>query len=750
MSHADIDLHLAGSARFVADLPRPEGAVELVVLASEVAHGALRVVRLAQADVEAGVVLITAHDIPGRNQIGGIVEDEPLLAADTVHYVGQPIAVVAAESLADARAARARTRVAIEPLEAVLDARRALARGELLVPSRTFACGDVDAAFARCAHVVAGRVDIGAQEHVYLETQAALAFPTEQGGIRLVCGTQSPTAVQRVVAGVLGVAMHLVEVEVPRLGGGFGGKEDQATEWAALAALAAHRLGRPARLVLPRDEDIRMTGKRHPYSADYRLGLDEGGRILAYEVEFVQDGGAAADLSPAILERSLFHATGAYHVPNARIRASSCRTHTPPNTAFRGFGAPQAFFVIEAALRAASRESGIDVLTLQRTNLLREADAFPYGMRAERCLAERTFDALDARVDLRATAARIAAFNAEYRTSKKGFAVVPVCFGISFTTLFLNQASALVHVYQDGSVSISTAAVEMGQGVNEKLRTVAARTLGLPIERIHVASTDTERIANTAPTAASTGADLNGQAVRLACEQLRARMVAFVAEQAGVPEREVALRDARFVLPHDEAGVAFDEVALRMFRNRRNLSAHVHYATPGLAFERSVEKGRPFQYHVYGAGLVEATVDVLRGTYVIDALRAVHDAGTSLVPPVDRGQIEGAALQGIGLVTCEEIVRDEGGALRSDSLATYKVPDFHMAPATVDVALLGEPLPDGLFGSKAVGEPPLIYGLGAFFAIADAIRAARPDAPLADRAPLTPERVMLALTDPST
>lgn len=747
MSRSDLELHLAGASRFVADLPVPAGTVELAILGSHVAHGIVRGIDLESARHTPGfVALLTAADIPGRNQIGGIVEDEHLLATEHVHYVGDPIAIVAADTIDHARAARARIVVTVEELEPILDPRVALSRGELLVPSRTFECGDVDAAFARSRHVVTGRVDIGAQEHVYLETQAALALPTEQGGIRVFSATQSPTAVQRVVANVLGIEMHLVEVEVPRLGGGFGGKEDQATAWAALAALAATKLGRPARLVLRRDDDLRMTGKRHPYSADYRLGLDADGNVLAYEVDFVQDGGAAADLSPAILERSLFHATGAYRVPNARIHAQSCRTNTPPNTAFRGFGAPQAFFVIEAAMRKAAAACGIPVVELQRKNLLRERDTFPYGMRAERCLAERTFDALDTRFDLAATRARIDAYNADHRLTKKGLAVVPVCFGISFTTTFLNQASALVHVHQDGSVSISTAAVEMGQGVNEKMRLIAARTLTVPVEHIHVASTDTERIANTAPTAASTGADLNGHAVRLACEALHARMITFVAETFSVPLASVVAQDGRFQVEGRTEALAFADVAGRMFRARRNLSAHAHYATPGIGFERNVEKGRPFQYHVYGTGLVEATLDVLRGTYVFEALRVVHDAGATLAPAIDRGQIEGAALQGLGLVTCEEILRDSEGRLLSDSLATYKVPDFRMAPAEVEVEFLGEPFPDGVYGSKAVGEPPLIYGLAAYFAIADAIRAARPDAGLEDRAPLTPERVLMSLT----
>lgn len=750
MSAADSELHLRGASRFVADMPVPRDTIHLAIVESPSAHGTLLDVERDAALAHPGVhAVLMAQDVPGANQIGGIVADEPLLAEHAVHYVGQPIALVCADSPASARAAARLVVPRIEPAPAILDASLARSRGELLVPTRTFACGDVDQALATAAHVFHGEVSIGAQEHLYLETQSALAHPTESGGVRVLSATQSPTAVQRTIARVLGVAMHRIEVEVPRLGGGFGGKEDQATSFACLAALAAHRLGRPARLVLRRDEDLRITGKRHPYRARYRLGLDADACIVAYDVDFTQDGGAAADLSPAILERTLFHASGAYRIPNARIHAASCRTHLPPNTAFRGFGAPQAFFVIEAALAEAARGLGLPRELLQRRNLLAEGDTFPFGQVATRCLAQRSFDALDASVDLSSRRARIDADNASSRWFKRGMAVMPVAFGISFTTTFLNQAAALVHVYEDGSVSVNSAAVEMGQGVSEKLRIVAANTLGVSGSRVHIESTDTRTVANASPTAASTGADLNGHAVRIACASIRARMVAFVAETRGLAESDVAVARDGFEWGERGERIPFADVAIAMVHARRSLSAHAHYATPGLAFDREAERGHPFQYHVYGAGLVEVRLDVLRGTFEVEAVRVVHDAGRSLEPDIDRGQIEGALMQGIGLVTCEEILHDEAGRLLTPDLARYKVPDAAAAPPCVEVALLDEPLPDGVMGSKAVGEPPLIYGLGAFFALVDAIRAARPDAPLAMCAPLTPERVLLALTDPA-
>lgn len=748
----DLQLHVRGESVFLDDLPAPEGCLEAAVLLSPEARGRVTRLDAAPALAREGVVaVLTCADIPGENQIGTIVQDEPLLADGEVHFQGQPVAVVIARTRAAARAARADVRLEIAPEDPVTDPREAFARGRLIQPPRTFALGDVDAAWESCATVVSGRVDTGAQEHFYLETQAALAAPAEDGTLRVASSTQAPTAVQKGVARVLGLPMHAVEVDVRRLGGGFGGKEDQATAWACLAALGAHRLGRPVRLVLDRADDMRATGKRHPYSSDYRLGLSAEGDVLAYEASFYQNAGAAADLSTAILERSLFHATNAYRVPNVRVTAASCRTDLVPHTAFRGFGGPQAMVVMEAALDHAARAAGLPVHEVQRRNLLREGDVFPYGMRAEECRAERTWDEADAAYDLAARRRAVDDFNRRHRDRKRGLAVQPVCFGISFTNTALNQARALVHVYHDGSVNVSTGAVEMGQGVNRKIRLVAADALGVDPARIRLDTSNTGRVANTSPTAASTGSDLNGAAARLACLQILARLQRVAAAKLQVEDpARVAVRDDAVLLDGDPAPLTWEELVQAAYWSRTDLSAHAHFATPDLGFDRAAEKGRPFAYHVYGTAVVEVELDCLRGTSFVESVHLMHDGGRSIDRATDRGQVEGALAQGLGWLLLEEVAWDDRGRLRHDTAGKYKVPDLDFCPRELAVRFL-DPAdnPRAVLHSKAVGEPPFMYGIGGFFALRDAILAARPDLRAPYVAPLTPERTLLLLTDPN-
>ena len=745
MKQNDIFFHGRGETLFTDDLDGFAGLLHAAVLTSSVARG--RVVRL---DVEAarqkpGVrAVFTAADIPGENQIGGIIADEPLLAGAEVHYVGQPLALVVADTPRQARQALPAVRVEIEELPPVLDPRQAAAQGLLIIPPRVFALGDVAAAWPGCALVVEGRVDSGGQEHLYLETQAAVAVAGEKDTLRVISATQSPTVVQRTVARVLGLPMSQVSVEVFRLGGAFGGKEDQATAWAVLAALAARALRRPVKLVLNRQEDMRLTGKRHPYSSDFKIGLDAGGKILAYEVTYYQNAGAAADLSTAILERTLFHATNSYRIPNVRATGISCRTNLPPFTAFRGFGAPQAMFVLEAAIFQAAEKMGVTPSALQEMNLLGEGDEFPYGQKVTNCRARRCWQEAGAAFDLPGARERVRAYNAAHPLSKKGLALMPVCFGISFTTTQLNQAAALVHVYTDGSVSVSTGAVEMGQGVNNKVLLVAARTLGVAQGRLRMESTCTRRVANTSPTAASTGADLNGRAAELACAEIRGRLLKIAAAALSVDS--VAALDIRQETVYkngQKTELNWERLVNAAFMARVNLSAQAHYAPPGLHFDRALEKGEPFTYHVFGTALVEATVDCLRGTCTVDAVRAVHDAGSSLNPLVDRGQAEGGIVQGIGWMTLEELVYSDKGRLLTDTLSTYKIPDILTAPAEIDVRFLKDaPNPAAVLNSKAVGEPPFMYGIGAYFALLAALRAFRPQRPLPFSAPLTNEKIL--------
>jgi xanthine dehydrogenase large subunit len=745
VSRHEVGPHARGESLFIADLPDPAGTLHAAVLASPLAHG--RITRLdttAAAGMPGVARILTASDIPGANQIGGIVQDEPLLAEDVVHFVGQPVAVVVADTPRRARAGAAAIALELEELPAVFDPRAAAAAGELIVPSRTIACGDVDAAWGNCAVVVSGRADSGGQEHLYLETQAALTIPQGGGRLRILSSTQAPTAVQRIAARVLGLPMNAIEVDVARLGGAFGGKEDQATPWAVITALAARTLGRPVRIELERGEDMRMTGKRHPYSSDFRLGLAADGAILAYEATYYQNAGAAADLSPAILERSLLHASGSYVVPNLRVTAHSCRTNLPPFTAFRGFGAPQAMFVIESAITRAAEALGVDRVEIQRRNLLAAGDRFPYGMPAQQGHARRSFAELEERFEVARVRAAAAAFNREHPLVKRGVALMPVCFGISFTSTFLNQAAALVHVYTDGSVSVSTAAVEMGQGVNAKIIAVAARSLGVDAGRISIETTNTLRVANTSPTAASSGADMNGRAAEMACLAIRDRLRAVAAELLGVAPEQVAIAGDRVLRDGAAVELGWERLVWEAYTRRVSLSAQAHYATPRIHYDRSREQGEPFAYHVYGAAMVEVTVDCLRGTCTVDRVCAVHDAGRSLDPLVDLGQLEGGVVQGLGWMTMEELLFGDGRNL-SDTLSTYKVPDILAAPAIEAVFLDDADNPHAVMHSKAIGEPPFMYGIGAYFALLDAMRAFRPDREAFFHAPMTPERILMFL-----
>ena len=747
MNHLDPVRHVRGESQYLDDIPEQHGTLYAAVFESPVAHGKLLQLELSAALAAPGVArILTAADVPGHNQIGGIVPDEPLLAEGHVHFRGQPVALVLALSERQAQAALHLIEVVIEPLPIITDPRLAAAQGELIVPPRTFRLGDSEGAWASCAHVFEGVAESGGQEHLYIETQGAYAFPTEMGGVRIVSSTQGPTAVQRHTAHVLGLGMHQVEVDVTRLGGGFGGKEDQATPWGALAALGAFLTKRPVKLVLDRMADMRMTGKRHPYSSDFKIGLDADLRILAYEATFYQNAGAAADLSPAVLERTLFHCTNTYFVPNVTATAYSCRTNLPPNTAFRGFGGPQGMFVMEAAIVKAAEELGVPATEIQRRNLLRENDLFPYRQPAELCHAEQAWDTAATRYDLPRLRAEVEQFNQTHDHLRKGLAVMPICFGISFTKTPMNQARALVHIYTDGSVGVSTGAVEMGQGVNTKIAQVAARTLGIAIGRVKVESTNTTRVANTSPSAASATADLNGKATEMACLALRERLLRHASTEYTLNYEGLEIRNEQVLAAGVPADTTWERLVSSAYWKRVSLTENAHYATPNIHFDPATEQGYPFAYHVYGTALTTVTVDCLRGTYELDAVRIAHDFGQSMNPVIDRGQIEGGAVQGIGWMTMEELIYNAEGRLLSNSLNSYKIPDLYAAPKVLDVHFLDTPgHPRAIFRSKAVGEPPLMYGIGAYFAIRDAVRAFRPGHQPAFSAPFTPEKVLLNL-----
>ena len=747
MKNVDSKSHVRGESVYLDDIPLIEGTLYACVYDSPIAHGKLKSVDISEAEKCAGVVkVITAKDLIGENEIGGILHDEPLLADAEVHFQGMPIALVLAETEEQARYAAKLITAEIELLEIVTDPRIAFANNDLIVPPKHFKLGDAADAFKTSEYIFEGRADVNGQEHLYIETQGAYCVPTEQNGMRVYSSTQGPTAVQRCVAGVTGLPMHRIEVDVTRLGGGFGGKEDQANAWAALCAVGTQLTKRPVKYALHRMEDMRMTGKRHPYSADYRIGLDKDLKIVAYQVTFYQNAGASADLSPPVLERTLFHCTNAYFIPNVNATAYSCRTNLPPNTAFRGFGGPQGMFVVESAIAHAAEKLGVSASEIQRKNLINDGDKFPYGQIAE-SEAVTSWTQADEKYDFARIQKETDEFNRNNKFVKKGVAIQPVCFGISFTKTPMNQARSLVHVYTDGSVAVSTGAVEMGQGVNTKIAQVAEKIFSLPIDRIKVHTTNTLRIANTSPTAASAAADLNGRATQIACETILQRLKEVAAPLVEAESADDVSIENGFVFRNGER-TDLDWLVLvnEAHFNRVSLSEHAHYATAGINFDWGTASGHPFAYHVYGTAIVGVTVDCLRGIYEMDFVKTCHDFGNSMNTSVDYGQIEGGIVQGIGWMTMEEVVYDENGKLRSNALSTYKIPDIYSVPKTIEILPLEtERENSAIFNSKAVGEPPLMYGIGAYFAIREAVKAFNAENLPKFDAPFTPEKVLMSL-----
>lgn len=746
MKNIDSYTHTRGESIYLDDIAEISGTLFGACFDSPVAHGIIKNLDLSEAENMNGVVKIFTHnDIPGRNEIGGIIEDEPLLADHHVHFCGMPTAFVVAETSEQAYAAIKKIKIEIEPLPVITDPRVAKEKNELIIPPRTFKIGDTASSFSTCDYIFEGRADSNGQEHLYIETQGAYTVPLENGAIKIYSSTQGPTAVQRACSKVLAIPMHQLEVDVTRLGGGFGGKEDQANAWAALCALATYCTKRPVKYILNRMEDMRMTGKRHPYSSDFRIGLNKELKIIAYEVVFYQNAGAAADLSPAVMERTLFHCTNSYFIPNVNATAYSCRTNLPPNTAFRGFGGPQGMFAIECAIAKAAAELKIDASEIQKINLIKTGDEFVYGQIAA-SEANECWQKAEQLYDVEKLQAEVRKFNSENGLFKKGIAIQPICFGISFTKTLMNNARSLVHVYSDGSVNISTGAVEMGQGVNTKILQVAQSIFSIPAEHIKVNSTNTFRIANTSPSAASATADLNGKATLLACNAILTRLKIVAAEALKSDPEKIELKNEFVFADRKKSEITWKQLVSMAFVKRVNLSEHAHHATPDIHFDATKEKGHPFAYHVYGTAILTATVDCLRGTYEFDSVKVVHDFGQSMNEIIDRGQCEGGIVQGIGWMTMEEIIYGKEGKLKSNALSTYKVPDVYSAPKEIAIHFLETKNNSlAIFNSKAVGEPPLMYGIGAYFALRNAVLAYNPNSVIPYDAPMTPEKVLLSL-----
>jgi len=751
IKNLDSYTHVRGESLYVDDVNIRQGTFHAVVFDSPKAHGKIKNIDYSKAEALEGVARIfTYKDIPGENEIGGIIRDEPLFAEDEVHFWGMPIALIVAESEFIARQARRLITIEIEELPVITTAKEAKAKGSFINAPRSFSLGETEKAFADCEYIFEGETFSNGQEHLYIEAQGAYAEPLENGNIKITSSTQGPTAVQKTVANVLGIAMHKIEVDVTRLGGGFGGKEDQATPWAVMAALATYHLNQSVKLILNRHDDLRMTGKRHPYESTYKIGLSKDLKILAYEAEFLQNSGAAADLSPAIAERTLFHATNSYFVPNVKTTVLSCKTNLPPNTAFRGFGGPQGMFVIESAIAKAASEIGVSASQIQEANLLEENDSFSYGQIAKQVEAKNTWESAKSVYNIETLEQEVADFNKNNTSFKKGLSFMPITFGISFTNTPMNHARALVHIYLDGSVGISTAAVEMGQGVNTKMMQIAAQVFSIPIEKIKIETTNTTRVANTSPSAASSTADLNGKATLMACNSLLERLKKVASEDLSVSEENIELKDAFVYVNEKKSALTWTELISKAMLKRIALTENAHYATPEIHFDKTKEKGHPFAYHVYGTAITITTVDCTRGTYEFDAVKIVHDYGKSMSEGIDLGQVEGALVQGIGWMTMEEIAYNKEGRLLSNALSTYKIPDIFSVPKNMDVIPVetkGHEL--AILKSKAVGEPPLMYGIGAYFALQNAIKAFNPNHDLKFHAPMTPEKVLMSLYENS-
>jgi xanthine dehydrogenase large subunit len=765
LPHESAHLHVSGRAAYTDDIPEPVGTLHAALGLSPVAHGRWLGIDLAALRALPGVVAVyTAADFPGPNDCGAIVHDEPILAEPptaagpgTLRYVGQPVfAVIATDRMAARRAAaHAKQVLHIEPLPAVLDVRTAHTAGDYVVPpmhlSRSHHPGGVAGAIHGAAHRLEGRFSLGGQEQFYLEGQIALALPQDDGGLLVHCSTQHPSEMQAVVAHALALPTHQVQVMCRRMGGGFGGKESQSAPFACVAALAAQRLERPVKLRLDRDDDFLITGRRHGFEFDWEVGFDAEGRIQGLDVSLIGQAGHSADLSAPVLTRALCHIDNVYWLPNVALNGYMARTNTQSNTAFRGFGGPQGALLTEVVLDHIARHLGLDALAVRQANWygVETQNVTPYGQTVrDNVIAPLTAQLIDQSA-YPARRAALQAFNDASPILKKGLALTPVKFGIAFNVNHFNQAGALVHVYQDGSVLVNHGGTEMGQGVNTKVAQVVAHELGLPLSRVRCSATDTSKVANTSATAASTGSDLNGKAAQDAARQITQRLAQLAAELWGQAVRADQVRFAGGeVHGPDGQRIAFSALVQKAYVARVQLWSDGFYATPGLSWDRSSLSGHPFHYFAYGAAVSEVLLDTLTGEWRLLRSDVLHDVGRSLNPAIDIGQIEGGFIQGMGWLTSEELVwHPRSGALLTHAPSTYKIPTANDAPAVWHTALFDNAnVEDSIHRSKAVGEPPLLLAFSVFLALRDAVAACGPagcQPPL--KAPATPEALLMAV-----
>ena len=752
--------HVSGESIFIDDIPPAHGEVLVDFLGSPVAHGRINSIDLDEArKVPAVVALFTHRDITGHNRFGPIVKDEHLLVSDVAEFLGDPVVLIAATSRGAVREVKKRIGIDVEPLKPIFTIDDAIAAESFIGPKRSIARGDVEAALASADHVLEGVFECGGQEHFYLESQAAIAYPGEANTITVLSSTQHPTEVQSLIAEIIGVPFNHVTVVARRMGGAFGGKETQAAHPAAMAALVAHLLKRPARVVYNKDDDMRFTGKRHPFKSWYKVGFNRDGAIAGLAVDHFSNGGCSADLSPSVLERAMLHTDNAYFVSHVRITGRVCRTNLPSNTAFRGFGGPQGVACVESIIESVARALRVDALEIRRRNCYGSGDraVTPYGQVVANNTLPEIFEKLARSSDYARRRDEIDAFNRESPTHLRGLAMTAVKFGISFTKKTLNQANALVNIYTDGSVTVSTGATEMGQGVHTRVRQIVADELGVPFESVITGVTSTDKNHNTSPTAASSGTDLNGAAAADACARLRARLADFCAHhifanaQSGLTPSPCDVvfengyvRDRRA----PQHRMTFQQVVCRAYVERINLGERGFYATPGVDFNRETGKGHPFLYFTNGAAVSEVLIDRFTGELKLTRVDLLMDAGVSINPGIDRGQITGGFIQGVGWVTTEELRYREGtGELLSHSPTTYKIPSIADVPRVFNIDLLDNPNNDvSLRRSKAVGEPPLLLGISAWAAVKNALSYVSGDESPELKIPATGEQILMLLT----
>ena len=744
--------HTNGQALYLDDIPAVPGALETALVLSPHPHARIVSIDVSMALKADGVAaVVTAKDIPGKNDIAPIRTDEPLLAAGLVEHEGQIIAAIAAATLDQARAAAKLVTVEYELLPAVLTVEEAVAQELFVAPVQTMVRGDIDAALQSAPHRLSGEFRCGGQDHFYLEGQIAIATPGEtKRDIHVFSSTQHPTEVQHGVAHVLGIPFNAVTVEVRRMGGGFGGKESQPTIFAGIAALLAVKTRKPVKLRLPRDDDMRATGKRHPFYYRYDVGFDDDGAILGLDLLLAANGGHVADHTPAVLTRALCHSDNCYWLPVLRFRGLPCKTNTVSNTAFRGYGGPQGMFAIETIIDVVARQLGKPLEDVRRRNFYGHGhdNVTPYGMRVEDNIIETVIDDLDRAADMKAWRESVVAFNRTSPIVKKGLATMPVKFGISFNRPALNQAGALVHVYMDGSVTLNHGGTEMGQGLFIKVAQVVAETFQIDVDNIKITATTTGKVPNTSPTAASSGSDLNGMAAQNAADQIKDRMADVAAEQFNVPKGEITFSSNRIYAGN--RSMSFAELAALSWEKRVSLSATGFYRTPKIHWDFASNSGRPFYYFTYGVAAAEVAIDTLTGEMRVLRAELLQDCGESLNPAIDLGQIEGAFVQGMGWLTTEELVWDKKGNLRTHGPSTYKIPGSRDVPPVFNARILQNApnKEETVFRSKAVGEPPLMLALSVWLAVRDAISSLSDYklAPVID-APTTPDRVLAAVDE---